>query len=273
MAIYRSVQMSFWTDPKVLEDFSTNERLMYLFLLTGPNTNLAGCYPITPRLISVYTGISNAKDVLRSLQDKHKVIVYNETTKEVLIPNWSKYNWNKSERFRKALLDDITMVKDDSFRSYLLGKYNGIDTVSEIPYRVSESSEYGIDTTCSVCSVTDTVSDTVPGTVSDPVEDTVTEVIDHLNEVCGTSYRANGKQNREHVHARLEDGFTKEDCFEVIDKMQEKWGNDPKMRDYLRPQTLFSTKFESYLNMPRGQPKTQSERANDVLLEIIRGGA
>lgn len=262
MAIYRNVQMSFWTDPKVLEDFTPSERLLYLFLLTGPDTNLAGCYRITAKQIAFYTGLSKVDDLLRSLQDERKVIFYDTKTREVLIINWWKYNWTSSPKFKNSLLKAITAIENESFRNYLLGKYNSIDTVSE-------GSDDGIDT----ISVPDTV--TVLDTDTDTVTalDTVTEVIEHLNDVCGTNFRANGKQNREHVHARLADGFTKEDCFEVIDKMHEKWGNDPKMRDFLRPQTLFSTKFESYLNMPRGQPKTQSERANDVLLEIIRGGA
>lgn len=266
MAVYRNVQMSFWTDPKILEDFSANERLLYLFLLTGPNTNLAGCYEITPKLITFYTGISNPKDLLRNLCEKHRVIAYNANTKEVLLPNWWKYNWNKSPKFLKSLRDDISGVKDPSFRTYLIEKYRGIDTVSEIADTVSEVA----DTTCYVC-VSDSVcaSDCVSVSDSDSVEDTVTEVIEHLNEVCGTNYKTNGKQNRMGIHARLEDGFTKDDCFLVIDKMNEKWANDPKMRDYLRPQTLFSTKFESYLNAPRGDPR---DAIGDHLLNVINGG-
>jgi len=31
------------------------------------------------------------------------------------------------------------------------------------------------------------------------------------------------------------------------------WGADKKMAQYLRPQTLYSNKFEGYLNMKEGQ--------------------
>lgn len=254
MAIYRNVQMSFWTDPKVLEDFTPSERLLYLFLLTGPDTNLAGCYRITAKQIAFFTGLNKVDELMRSLQEKHKVIFYDSETREVLIVNWWKYNWTSSPKFRTTLHKMILMVQNESFRQFLLNKYNGTDTVSE-------GYGDGIDTISVPVPVTDPVS------VTD--SDTVTEVIEHLNEVCGTNYKALGKQNREHVHARLEDGFTKDDCFEVIDKMHEKWGNDPKMRDYLRPQTLFSTKFESYLNMPRGDPK---DAVNDYFMGVINGG-
>ena len=84
------------------------------------------------------------------------------------------------------------------------------------------------------------------------------QIIDHLNARCGTHFRANTQNTKSHISARLREGFTVEDFYEVIDKMAEKWLNDPKMRDYLRPQTLFGTKFESYLNAPRAKPGERS---------------
>lgn len=72
-------------------------------------------------------------------------------------------------------------------------------------------------------------------------------IIDYLNMVCGTNYKPNNKQTKEHIHARLEDGFSEEDFYIVIDKKAKEWIGT-KMEQYLRPQTLFNTKFESYLN-------------------------
>ena len=42
--------------------------------------------------------------------------------------------------------------------------------------------------------------------------------------------------------------YTIEDFKKVIDIKVSKWLNNPEMADYLRPDTLFGTKFESYLN-------------------------
>ena len=61
MAIYRNVQMSFWTDRKIEEDFSADEKYLYLFLLTNPMTNLCGCYEIGKKQIANMTGIDVKK--------------------------------------------------------------------------------------------------------------------------------------------------------------------------------------------------------------------
>lgn len=163
MAIYRNVQMSFWTDRKIEEEFSADEKYLYLFLLTNPITNLSGCYEIGRKQIANMTGldIKKVKTLLKKLQDDQRVIAYSEKTNELLILNWHKYNWTDSEKFRKPLLAEITSVKDDAFREILMGYYNGTDTVS-IPY------PYGMDTTVTV-TVTDT--DTVSDTDTDSVQE------------------------------------------------------------------------------------------------------
>jgi len=50
------------------------------------------------------------------------------------------------------------------------------------------------------------------------------------------------------IKARLNDGYSLDDFKKVIDIKTLKWKSDPKMSDYLRPETLFGNKFESYLN-------------------------
>ena len=37
MALYRHVYLKFWKDDKVMELFSVEEKLLFLFLLTNPN--------------------------------------------------------------------------------------------------------------------------------------------------------------------------------------------------------------------------------------------
>lgn len=78
----------------------------------------------------------------------------------------------------------------------------------------------------------------------------VAEIVSYLNEKAGTSYKASSKDTREKINARLKEGFTVEDFKTVIDKKCGEWLNDPKMSQYLRPLTLFGTKFEGYLNAP-----------------------
>lgn len=74
------------------------------------------------------------------------------------------------------------------------------------------------------------------------------EIVGYLNEVCGTSYKPTTKETRRLIQARMNDGFTVEDFKTVIYKKAKQWKDDPRMCGFLRPQTLFGTKFESYLN-------------------------
>lgn len=77
------------------------------------------------------------------------------------------------------------------------------------------------------------------------------EIVASLNEAAGTSYRPTSKKTRQLIHARWAEGFRLPDFEAVIGTMSVAWLHDPKMAAYLRPETLFGTKFESYLNRPR----------------------
>lgn len=79
------------------------------------------------------------------------------------------------------------------------------------------------------------------------------EIVRHLNEAVGASYRPSSKKTRQLIHARWEEGFRLPDFIAVIDTMEDAWGEDPKMSAYLRPETLFGTKFEGYLNRPKAR--------------------
>ena len=74
------------------------------------------------------------------------------------------------------------------------------------------------------------------------------EVINHLNDAAGTSYRSTTKKTQSLIRARFEEGFTLNDFKRVIDIKTNEWRNDPKMKKFIRPETLFSPKFEGYLN-------------------------
>lgn len=88
-----------------------------------------------------------------------------------------------------------------------------------------------------------------PQTPAQPKEpDPVEEVIDHLNQRAGTHYKPTTANTRKLVKARLKEGFTVEDMKLVIDKKCSDWLNNRDMVQYLRPETLFGSKFESYLN-------------------------
>lgn len=79
------------------------------------------------------------------------------------------------------------------------------------------------------------------------LQDAVTKVVTHLNAVLGTKYRTNTPLTVRLIKTRLSEGFTLDDFITVIDKKAKAWSNTEYAR-FLRPETLFGTKFESYLN-------------------------
>lgn len=83
-------------------------------------------------------------------------------------------------------------------------------------------------------------------------------IIQYLNDKAGKNFQDKSKDTRKHIKARIDEGFTEDDFYKVIDNTVKRWKGDAKMCDYLRPATLFGTKFESYLNMvdvPVRKPK------------------
>lgn len=77
--------------------------------------------------------------------------------------------------------------------------------------------------------------------------DVYKEIINYLNSKSNSNYRYTTKKNQTLIHARCEEGFTVDDFKKVIDKKCAEWmGTD--WEKYLRPETLFGTKFEGYLN-------------------------
>lgn len=75
----------------------------------------------------------------------------------------------------------------------------------------------------------------------------IQQIVDYLNQKLGTRYKSGSDATSKHIAARLNEGFTVQDFCAVIDAQILNWGGT-EMQKFLRPQTLFGPKFESYLN-------------------------
>lgn len=80
----------------------------------------------------------------------------------------------------------------------------------------------------------------------------INNIVSFLNETAGTSFKPTSAKTRSLITARLREGFTEEDFKKVIEIKTAEWKNTT-MEKYLRPVTIFGTKFESYLNQPKPQ--------------------
>lgn len=77
-------------------------------------------------------------------------------------------------------------------------------------------------------------------------ENKIKEIVDYLNEKISSHYSYKTQKTKLHINARLNEGFTLNDFKTVIDKKVSEW-QGTEFEKYLRPETLFGTKFENYL--------------------------
>lgn len=83
--------------------------------------------------------------------------------------------------------------------------------------------------------------------INNTINNIYSRIIDYLNKKADTRYRSTTKKNKDLIKARINEGFKEDDFYKVIDIKVKEWSNT-EMVKYLRPETLFGTKFEGYLN-------------------------
>lgn len=161
----------------------------------------------------------------------------------------------RGERFR----DEKGHLKGYSYivEPYLLDDYDGVSyfTFSKVgksnlgnPYLgKSQRSNTNLSSNTQLTSNTQEEEDNMSGKPDAP-SIPYQNIISYLNQKANTKYRHTSKNTQKLIKARFNEGFTEQDFFTVIDKKVATWLNDNKMSQYLRPETLFGTKFESYLN-------------------------
>ena len=94
------------------------------------------------------------------------------------------------------------------------------------------------------------------------------EIINYLNQKTGKNFRTGTPKTKRLIDNRTNEGFTTDDFKQVIDNKSREWIHDAKMKTYLRPETLFGTKFEGYLNetpvKKKPNPKEEKWQASTV---------
>lgn len=176
------------------------------------------------------------------------------------LADWTNSTKQGVTKNLKTLVEKGYIVKEDKyinnvkFCEYYATK---LDTVYNSVAQCMQQSLIGYTTkfnTGMQQSLTNNINDNIINKLDNIIElkDNVPyqEIVNYLNNSAGTNYRASSKKTRELIKARINEGFTLEDFKVVIEKKTREWINDNKMKAYLRPETLFGTKFEGYLNQP-----------------------
>ncbi|MEK5265588.1 conserved phage C-terminal domain-containing protein [Bacillus sp. FSL R7-0166] len=260
MAKFRHVQTTFWQDPKVTEEMTPEDRYFFLYLITNPNTTQIGIYTITKKQIAFDIGysIESVNSLMDRFENHHKLILYNNNTREMAIKNWPKYNLNKGG---KPILDCVTKelneVKDKSLVSALYPKIENA-SVRELFERHANDTLHDTSTTSGqkekekekekekkdILSGNPTVDDPKTQKTEIPFK----LIVDLLNQMSGKKFRTTTPKTQKDIRARWNEGFRFDDFKKVILSKCYEWRNNPDMSKYLRPETLFGTKFEGYLN-------------------------
>jgi hypothetical protein len=126
MGVKRIVDTSFWTDEKVIEMYSPEDKLFMVYVMTNPHTTQLGIYRLNKRYMAVESGYSS--DTIRVLIDRfqntYKNIRYSEETQELAIKNYLKYSIVKGGKpVEDLLIKEINAVKDKSLLQFV---YEGI---------------------------------------------------------------------------------------------------------------------------------------------------
>lgn len=96
-------------------------------------------------------------------------------------------------------------------------------------------------------------------------ENITRQAVSFLNEKIGGTFNPKSRGTTRHISARMKEGFTLEDFIAVVTHKVEMWLENPKMSAYLRPETLFGSKFEGYLQEAR-RGKSKVVTKEDALL-------
>ena len=88
----------------------------------------------------------------------------------------------------------------------------------------------------------------------------IESIVEYLNKKASTNYKPSSKKTKDLIKARFNESFTLDDFKTVIDNKTAEWLHDHNMNKYLRPETLFGPKFESYLNQKVGAHSGQNNQ-------------
>lgn len=251
MAKYRQVHVEFWQDGFVL-DLTPEEKYFYLYLMTNSKTSQCGIYELPKRIIETETGYNRetVEKLLQRFIDYDK-IAYSDKTKEIMMKNWINYNFINSPKVINCIEKELQKVKQKGF----------VDHYQTMAKRLG----YGIDTLC-----IDLGEEEEEEKEEEKNNIPFSEIVFYLNEKANTKYRSSSNKTKDLIKARWNEKFTLDDFKMVIDKKTTEWLHDKEMSKYLRPETLFGTKFESYLNQ-KGIEQPKSSHRPEVKESVLAG--
>ncbi len=244
MAERRMMAKSIIKSDLFLDMPATTQNLYFHMLLEADDDGFIN----SPKSIMRVIGAKD--DDIKVLIAKQFVIPFESGV--LVIKHWKIHNYIQKDRYRPSLRPEKEMLSVAESKEYVevLGDVSSMDTRCIQNVRVGKvsigKSSIGKDSIGK-----NTYCPSLPSVAED--------IVTFLNSVTGSNYRSTTDKTRKLIAARLAEGFTIDDFKAVITKKAKEWqGTD--MAQYLRPETLFGTKFEGYLN----QPEVKNDRRSPI---------
>ena len=265
MGVKRVVDIAFWTDDKVVDMFSPEDKLFMLYLLTNPHTTQLGIYKINEKQMAFEIGWSRdtVQVLLERFEKKYELIMLSPETKEIAIKNYLKHSIVKGGQPVEDLLNkEIGEVKNVALLKYVIDSikdYKNLNKTVHAIIKKNDNDNANDNDNDNDVSYPDSYHDSSKPSKIEPKH--YNNIISYLNKKAQTNYKSTSAKTRSLIDARLKD-FTEADFYTVIDKKVKEWLGDSKMQGFLRPETLFGTKFESYLNQREVLTEQEKRIAN-----------
>lgn len=134
MAVYRQVYITFWQDEFILE-LTPEEKYFYLYLMTNSKTSQCGIYQLPIKVMEMELGY-NRDTIIKLIErfEQYGKIAYDESTKEVALVNWLKFNPINNINIQKCVEKELQGIKSD----FLKEKYNPLISPLQTPCKKKE---------------------------------------------------------------------------------------------------------------------------------------
>lgn len=218
------------TESDAFLDMALSTQALYLHL--GMNADDDG-FINSPKKISRMIGAND--DELKILLAKKFVIGFDSGI--VVVKHWKMHNYIQKDRYKETQYQDekaLLTLKDNNVYSLDTERIQNV-RVGKVRLEEVRLEEVRL-------------GDIVKSEIEDNSLPLIKDIINHLNMVTNKSFKSSSNKTKDLIKARLKEGFTLEDFEKVHLVKFANWNNDPKMKVYLRPETLYSNKFEGYLN-------------------------
>ncbi len=146
MAIFRKIHTSFWSDAFV-QELTPEQKYFFLYLLTNEKTTQCGIYEISKRQICYDTGynIDTVAKLLSFFTEARKVM-YSDTTNEIALRNWEKYNKSDATTVKTLVNQQLKQVKNTVLIEYIHGNDTPCLTRTSIEQEQAKEEEEKIET-------------------------------------------------------------------------------------------------------------------------------